>query len=468
MWGGGVVGKRYERVRRAAVAVLLLSSVLLAARSPRPARASSVCDTIFGNRYTGGSPRVLETIVDDVRMVVVLPPDYATSQRRYPTVFLLPGGISPPDDYITATDLLDFTESQPANRQAIVVLLDFVSGRLFTNWRDGRYQGEDEFVNRIVPAIDARFRTIADGRHRAIAGYSASGLASVNLAVHHPDLFAALGTLSSITHPDEHDAVITGIVVAGAAAFTGDCFGPADHADPFAFYGDPVNDALWWHNAGGVDGAINFRGMRVSLFTQTGVPCDQRDVTDLVTDKPPFGFVEPELQVQAERFDTALATASVDHSWTYRACGIHTYRYIEQDLHDWWGSVFAAFETSAPARFDFRRADARFTVWQWSFTADPGRAGEFLDVQDAACDGLTLRGSGVETVTTAPCFAPGQSVSIDDGVRRMTRTATSDGRVTFTVELGRAHTLQQMTVAEQLVETTAGPNYWTTRHVTLR
>jgi enterochelin esterase family protein len=44
--------------------------------------------------------------------------------------------------------------------------------------------------------IDARFRTIADREHRAIAGLSMGGAEAMRIGLHHLDLFASIGLFS--------------------------------------------------------------------------------------------------------------------------------------------------------------------------------------------------------------------------------------------------------------------------------
>lgn len=48
----------------------------------------------------------------------------------------------------------------------------------------------------LVPMIDARFRTIADREHRAIAGLSMGGAEAMRIGLHHLELFASIGLFS--------------------------------------------------------------------------------------------------------------------------------------------------------------------------------------------------------------------------------------------------------------------------------
>jgi len=99
---------------------------------------------------------------------------------------------------------------------------------------------------------------------------------------------------------------------------------------------------------------------------------------------------------------------------------------------------------AAPS-FDYRSADPDLSIWGWSFKADPRRAEEFLDIHAASPHGVTITGSGTETVTTAAYFRGLDRVDvIGDGGMRSVRPSRS-GQVTFGVDMGPPHPDQQYT-----------------------
>jgi hypothetical protein len=211
--------------------------------------------------------------------------------------------------------------------------------------------------------------------------------------------------------------------------------------------------------------------MSIRLSTGNGIPCDQTDANDYPEIFPVF---EPIAYVDTQHFAAALDTADIPHTdeppnigAAGQPCGTHSFRYFQRYLHDFWPQMIATFGATPPASFDYRRADPTFSVWGWTFDADPARAGEFLDIRDASCNGLTVQGSGVEMITTAPCFNPGEPVRFNGGPRVRVLRADRSGRLTFGVELGPAHTLQQYTLAEVATEAAGGTDYWTTRRVAL-
>ena len=80
--------------------------------------------------------------------------------------------------------------------EAIVVAPDG-----FTRWGGAQYLDspaigdyETHVVREVIPAIDARFRTIATRDARAIGGKSSGGFGALVLAMRHPDLFSAVAS----------------------------------------------------------------------------------------------------------------------------------------------------------------------------------------------------------------------------------------------------------------------------------
>ena len=65
-----------------------------------------------------------------------------------------------------------------------------------SNWADGI---ADTFIKDLIPMIDSRFRTIADNKHRAMAGLSMGGMQTKTITVAHPEVFSNLGIFSGGT-----------------------------------------------------------------------------------------------------------------------------------------------------------------------------------------------------------------------------------------------------------------------------
>jgi hypothetical protein len=190
-------------------------------------------------------------------------------------------------------------------------------------------------------------------------------------------------------------------------------------------------------------------------------------------------FAEATVFEMSQHLDTVLTTAGISHVTDFYGCGLHLYSKVSRDLRHWWPLMLAAFrehddrirvqdeDTASPPEFDYRTGDAAAAVWGWQFRADPARAPEFLDIQKASAEGLQVTGSGSTGITTPPVFRPGETVRVTGaGPLPLLVRAGCDGRLTFTIDLGPAHSLEQDTDAQRAAAA-ADPDYFVTRSVTL-
>jgi S-formylglutathione hydrolase FrmB len=427
------------------------------------ARADVLAPVCDAPSTFAGSPRVVSGSLDGVKFNVLLPTDYTTSTRVYPTLYLLNGATQDQNAWLAQSDLLAFTARMPADQAAIVVMPYGDRLGADIDWRDGSHLWETIYIKRLLPYIDAHFRTLADRSHRAIGGLSAGGFTAMHDAARHPDLFVAAGSFSGLVDFALHNPPGDPAAILPLERLDNACSG--GQPTTFGIAGDPVRDDVFWHNVNPPDMAENLGGVTLYVASGNGVPCDARDVEDSVAGGP-LSFLESEILVSSQSFDRALSDARVAHRNDFYGCGTHTYRYFQRDLHAFWPQMIKAFGTPPPQSFDYRTADPGFTVWGWTFTADPKRATEFLDIHRASPAGLTITGSGTETVTTAPMFTAGQRVEVTGtGRRPNTVTADTSGRISFHVDLGRPHHAQQYTLAAR-ISGEDRPGYFTTRTVT--
>jgi enterochelin esterase-like enzyme len=129
---------------------------------------------------------------------VYLPPSYNTSDKQYPVVYYLPGysdsmmlGVRLPGDI----DAL--IESGTIDEMILVVAGGanklgggfYVNSSVTGNW-------EDFIVKDVVGYVDSHFRTLPRVEARGISGHSMGGFGSLNIAMHYPDVFGAVYSLS--------------------------------------------------------------------------------------------------------------------------------------------------------------------------------------------------------------------------------------------------------------------------------
>ncbi len=145
---------------------------------------------------TSGEFEVRSEAMDkDVKNYAVLPASYAQdTQARYPVVYLLHG---------FGGNHLTWPKQTKKNLQQISDSLGiiFISPDGARSWYwdspvDPKIRYETYVSKELISAVDAKFRTIADRRARAITGFSMGGHGGLWLGFRHPDAFASCGSLS--------------------------------------------------------------------------------------------------------------------------------------------------------------------------------------------------------------------------------------------------------------------------------
>jgi len=141
----------------------------------------------------------------DRKYAVYLPPDYETSQRSYPVLYLLHGAGDDQTGWIQFGEvkyIADKTIKKGKSTPMIIVMPDANSGkRGYTNDASGQWRYEDFFFDEFMPFIEKRYRIKREKRYRAIAGLSMGGGGTYYYALHRPDLFQAACPLSASARP---------------------------------------------------------------------------------------------------------------------------------------------------------------------------------------------------------------------------------------------------------------------------
>jgi S-formylglutathione hydrolase FrmB len=164
---------------------------------PQPGPAPERCQGERFELLRVEAPEVAGTVGNDTsrRLCVRLPRSYQTSDRRYPVVYLLSGFASADTAYLKGQHALPPTADRLAAEGAgevILVGVDTSTRHGSTYFTDSTAGGAwDRFAReRMVSAVDGRYRTT---RRRGLVGHSTGGFNAVSLAIHHPDLFGAVG-----------------------------------------------------------------------------------------------------------------------------------------------------------------------------------------------------------------------------------------------------------------------------------
>jgi enterochelin esterase-like enzyme len=145
------------------------------------------------------------------KYAIYLPPDYETSERSYPVLYLLHGGGDDQTGWIQFGEVLHITDTAIKNGVStamIIVMPDANEGqRGYTNDVNGNWRYEDFFFEEFMPFIEGKYRIRAEKRYRAVAGLSMGGGGTFYFALHRPDLFSAACPLSASTGPLNRDEV---------------------------------------------------------------------------------------------------------------------------------------------------------------------------------------------------------------------------------------------------------------------
>jgi enterochelin esterase-like enzyme len=141
----------------------------------------------------------------DRKYAVYLPPDYETSERSYPVLYLLHGAGDDQTGWVQFGEVLTIADEAIKSGLAtamIIVMPDANTGkRGYVNDVKGEWRYEDFFFQEFIPFIEKEYRIKADKRYRAIAGLSMGGEGTFIYALHHPELFSAACPLSAATGP---------------------------------------------------------------------------------------------------------------------------------------------------------------------------------------------------------------------------------------------------------------------------
>ncbi|MBL7874642.1 MAG: esterase family protein, partial [Cyclobacteriaceae bacterium] len=137
----------------------------------------------------------------DRKYAVYLPPDYETSQRSYPVLYLLHGAGDDQTGWVQFGEVLHIADKSIKEGTAtpmIIVMPDANTGqRGYFNDLKNEWRYEDFFFDEFIPFIEKTYRIKKEKRYRAVAGLSMGGGGSFMYALHHPELFSSACPLSA-------------------------------------------------------------------------------------------------------------------------------------------------------------------------------------------------------------------------------------------------------------------------------
>jgi len=142
------------------------------------------------------------------RACVYTPPDYDTNtSARFPVLYLQHGAGEDERGWSTQGRMNFIVDNLLAAKKARPTIVVMDKGYATkpgsadaTAGRGGPLSGTSAFeevvIKDLIPAIDAKYRTIADREHRAMAGLSMGGMQTLQIGLTHLDTFSYLGSFS--------------------------------------------------------------------------------------------------------------------------------------------------------------------------------------------------------------------------------------------------------------------------------
>jgi enterochelin esterase-like enzyme len=141
----------------------------------------------------------------DVSYAVYLPPDYATSARRYPVVYLLHGYTDDESAWIQFGEVNEAADLAIAARDIPPMIIVMPDGGVsfYINDCRNKVRYEDMLIQEFIPYVDRTYRTRPKKEFRGVSGLSMGGFGALVHAMRHPDVFAACAAFSAAVWTDE-------------------------------------------------------------------------------------------------------------------------------------------------------------------------------------------------------------------------------------------------------------------------
>lgn len=134
-----------------------------------------------------------------------LPPDYETSSRTYPVVYLLHGYTDDNTGWLQFGEINRYADKAIAEGTIPPMIIAMPNGdsSWYINSYDGKEKYEDFFIKEFMPEVEKKFHIKAEKKYRGIAGLSMGGYGTLIYAIKYPQLFAAAAPLSAAVIDDD-------------------------------------------------------------------------------------------------------------------------------------------------------------------------------------------------------------------------------------------------------------------------
>ncbi|MEO5649044.1 MAG: alpha/beta hydrolase-fold protein [Ginsengibacter sp.] len=177
----------------------------------------------------------------NVAYTIYLPPDYFSSERSYPVVYLLHGYTDDNTGWLQFGEINRYADKAIAEGTIppMIIIMPNGDSSWYINSYDGKEKYEDFFIKEFMPAVEKKYRIKSEKRYRGIAGLSMGGYGTFIYAMKYPELFAAAAPLSAAIFDDD---AITGMADKNYEQTFGQLFGRGLNGK------DRLNTA-WYNNS---------------------------------------------------------------------------------------------------------------------------------------------------------------------------------------------------------------------------
>jgi len=141
----------------------------------------------------------------DVKYTIYLPPDYTSSERTYPVVYLLHGYTDDNSGWLQFGEINRYADKAIAEGKIppMIIVMPNGDSSFYINSYDGKEKYEDFFIKELMPSIEKTYRVKAEKKYRGVAGLSMGGYGSLIYGLKYPELFAASAPLSAAVWSDD-------------------------------------------------------------------------------------------------------------------------------------------------------------------------------------------------------------------------------------------------------------------------
>ncbi|HVU56698.1 MAG TPA: alpha/beta hydrolase-fold protein [Puia sp.] len=140
----------------------------------------------------------------NVKYTIYLPPDYESSERSYPVVYLLHGYTDDNTGWLQFGEINRYADKAIADGTIppMIIVMPNGDSSFYINSYDGKENYEDFFIKEFMPTIEKTYRIRAEKHYRGVAGLSMGGYGTLIYSLKHPDLFAAAAPFSAAVFDD--------------------------------------------------------------------------------------------------------------------------------------------------------------------------------------------------------------------------------------------------------------------------